>query len=470
VARLPILFLAATLAACAGSASAQDAPSSAPSRQDLSRLCEQAWKQADHEALRAALTDAWSADPEWARERCYQAVLHGSGPQRAVALHLLAEHADPKSLAQAAAALPDDRFPDERRILIRAIGPRLEDLKRIDRFVDSQDALTAAAAIRSLADAGQPAAVDLFISRLPDAPASQGNWEGDDDDILAMAMHGALAGLTGCRFDDCADARRWWKTTGRKAGDEAPSLPPAALRRGETYYPTPSFDVYFRIGGVTEPPADGPLEWKKLASVIEQCADNARSAAEPILGRVHMPPIRLILCDETEFAAHAGISFRGGVAKGNEMIVRAADPVYLRPTFTHEYVHIIHGAHAEKQPRWLQEGLAESLTYSRSKCRWDAPGMHAAGLAPLVRRGAFTELANWTGGAASGDQEGPMYALAHLAVDYLRYGDHPAPQTQLTMLMGVLSRGTSDTEALAEVYGMTAAELDGRLAAWISGR
>lgn len=435
-------------------------------RTALSRECDAAWRANDHNALAAALDAAWSQDPAWARDRAFRVIQRGNGPQRAVGVQALTRHADAKSLGQAAAALSPGRFPDERRLLVRAMGPGLEDLSHVKRFIDDEDPLTRAAAVQALADAGQRAGVGFFIGRLKDAPAAQGKWDGDEDGILTMSQHGALYSLTGYRAEDGPSAQRWWESAGRRDA-EAPPAGRERQRRGEAYYPTPSFDVQFKVQGIDGTPKSGPLAWGELSTLLEEAKAQALAAAEPIFGRMHLPPIRLLICDDTQFSAYAGLSFMGGVAMGNEIVMRLNEPRFMRGTLAHEYVHIIHGACYQEQPRWLGEGVAVSLSRSLTGSPWSWDFVSRAGLDEAVREGAFREAVNWTAGAASDEREGRMYELAYLVTDYLRFGGHAAPGAQLAMLMGKLSRSASATDALEEVYAMRIEALDAAVRHWL---
>jgi len=133
----------------------------------------------------------------------------------------------------------------------------------------------------------------------------------------------------------------------------------------------------------------------------------------------------------------------------------------------HEYVHIIHSANYEDQPRWMAEGLAESLSKSR--------GESMLALAPIGQRGpvlararagpATRVTARRTGGNSGEDTE--LYRDAYSLVDFLRFGQFSTPNARLHGLTGRLPRGETADRAFQGAFGLSVKELDRLLPAWL---
>ena len=454
-----------------GQAAAPADPGAAASA-EVRKQVEAAWERADLEGLSTALESAWTADARWAREACYRLMTGDAALHRPIGAVQLARHADARAIAQAADALRVNEFPDERRLLVRALGSKepapAGPLAR--RFLSDPDDMVRIAAILALADLGDPDAVGHVVRQLPLAPAEEGQWDGDAGDIRAFALFGMAQRLSGVRANSARAIADWWRRGHKPV--TPPELPPGGyetgMARGQRYFASPSFDVYLRVQGVGEPEPEGPLSWSELVAAIEEPAARARSAASRVFGPIHVPVVRLYACDRVNFTPFAGKSYLGGGCRGNEIAINLDAPQYLSQVMTHEMVHIIHLSQYEKQTRWVAEGLADSLTMSPTASSWTADRVAARGLERDVRSGVISGVIGWSDSANSGPREMQRYALAHLAVDFLRFGGFTPGDERLQWLMGAISRGGTDAQVLERVYGMPVRELDRRLEAWLT--
>ena len=136
-------------------------------------------------------------------------------------------------------------------------------------------------------------------------------------------------------------------------------------------------------------------------------------------------------------------------------------------TLAHEYIHIIHNSRYEKQPRWLSEGLAESLTRSPSHSMWNAVGPSGQRRpAPRTGRGFCLSVTRWDS-EGSTNENPSLYSRAHIFTDYLRFG-FVAGEARLACLMGRLSRGEPSQRAIEAVYGVPVDQMDAALQAWLA--
>lgn len=445
---------------------------------DIKTRLETAWKDTDQQAIYDAIFAAWEIDPIWARASAYELITHQRDSVRPVGVALMREKATPADLAAAARALNQREHADERRLLVRALGSRrgenVYDLAA--SFLSDRDLMVRAAALAVLADVGRPEAVGLFMHDLRDVPAVREKYDDDEQGILNATMYGVVAALTDLRPQRPADVQRWWEAArgapARKLGwpERDPRSPLEGRRSGRRFYLTPQFDVFFRLGSEDTIPTRGDLSWEKLADMIEDAAGAARASAEPVFGRVHVPPVRFYLADDRQFPALAGNTFFGGVSTGNEVVLRLARPDVMAAVMTHEYVHVIHQFQFRDQPRWMVEGLAESLTLSPERSIWSMARVQRLGIERDVERGAFGQITQWSDSGSSDSREPKRYALSHLAIDYLRFAGFVAPDERLFMLMGRLARRQSDARALEDLYGIPVRELDRRVRDWVQAR
>jgi hypothetical protein len=247
-----------------------------------------------------------------------------------------------------------------------------------------------------------------------------------------------------------------------------------AEHEGFTLLQTPNFDVGWRFAGlrVAEqgPPQGGFLGWPEFGRMVEETAAVAMENAEGIFGPVRLPHLRVYVA-EPRLASALGVppGF-GGQQESYGYVVRADMAEVMYPVMVHEFVHVIHNTQFEEVPRWLAEGLGESLTLSARESVWTMARAQRLRIDREVQRGVASTIVQWDAAASSDEREGTRYAMAHLLVDYLRYGGFAAPDERLYMLLGRLSRRESTQRAIEEVYGMSVRELDDAVRAWVQAR
>ncbi len=433
---------------------------------------ETAWKAGDQGSMLAALDRAYAIDPVWTGAAAIRLATDADTTLRPIGLRVLLNHADVATLVRAIERCDRTRQQTERRWLTYAIGLRkLEEGKApLAALLNDQDPMVQAAAATGIALLGDAKLAETLIPKMREAPALKATWSGDRQDILQMRVHGAFTTLTGGRPRSAAEARRWWRENGpqviEKGPVTAPDGPtPTTVNRGKTYFQLPRFELSFEFGS-------GPKQAQEAAAamavLMQQATDRPLTSAQRVLGPLELAPIRLIIADRQRFAAFAGNSFRPGVSKGNEVVLLDGPAAMMVSTMAHEYVHVMHQATFENQPRWLSEGLAESLAVSTEKSVWSANLIARAGLDDAIRKGAFSELLNWRGPASSGDRENQLYALAHVAVDFLRFGPFAASDERLALFMGALSQRQNEAKAIEACYGLTVKDMDKALAEWVA--
>lgn len=437
-----------------------------------------AWRDKDQHRVQRLLEHAWALDREWARDATFGLVRGKDAGLQPVGLAVFARRASAQELIAAAEALRGPEGVDARRMLVRRLGAhrskevREPVVRAIRGFLRDSEPVVRAAAAQALADLGDEANLDLIAGLLQEPPAQRNRQDGDNQSIVNMAMYGAvrtLAGLRPRQAREVADYLRGARERRAEPFDES-AAPVEGRRAGDRYLESPSFDVYYRIGRGGEAPESGYLAWKSLVPLAEEAAKLASEACEPIFGPSHMPIIRLYIADEQQYMALGGRSNLGGTASGNQIVVRTMPARQFRGVLAHEYVHIIHAANYKDQPRWISEGLAESLTRSARASQWTPERVAAANIEREVRQGAVSNAMQWVSGASGDSREGERYALSHVVVDFLRFGGFAAPEERLAMLMGRLSRREAPGRSVEELYGGTARQLDQRLLEWLERR
>lgn len=474
--RMLLALLVIGSAACAGLGQVDEGlPGTA---REARAALDAAWRTGDQRRIQRLLEHAWTLEREWARDATYALVEGKDAGLRPVGLAVFARRATAPELIAAAEALRGPESVDARRMLVRRLGAhrsrevREPVVRAIRGFLRDSEPMVRAAAALALADLGDEANLDLIAGLLQEPPAHRNRQDSDNQSIVNMAMYGAartLAGLRPRQSRDVADYLRGPRERRAEPFDEG-AAPVEGRRAGDRYFEAPSFDVYYRIGRGGESPESGHLAWKSLVPLAEEAAQLAMEACEPIFGPTHMPIIRLYIADEQQYMALGGRSNLGGTASGNQIVVRTMPARQLRGVLAHEYVHIIHSANHKDQPRWISEGLAESLTRSTRASQWTPERVAAANIEREVRQGAVSNAMQWVSGASGDSREGERYALSHLVVDYLRFGGFAAPDERLAMLMGRLSRREPPARAVEELYGGTARQLDQRLLEWLERR
>ncbi len=447
---------------------------------DKRAALEKAWRDGAHRRVEDELTAAFKSDTAWARDTCMALMTGSDTSARPLGAVLLARHARAAELAAMASSLDTVRFPDERRRLVRAVGVRgaaEEDRKPVlatlRPFLRDRDLLVRAAAASAMADLGRPEAVADLAGLVDRIPAYVNSENVDEREIFQRAACGAVRSLTGLRPRSVDEIKRWLADTanGTRVPPRPaprPAAPPTDVWNGQEFTQAPSFDVYMRIAGMKSAPGDGPLSWTSLTKNAETGAAAARAGLERVAGGpVHEPIPRLYLCDAREFSARAGVTFFQGVTKSNEIVIKLDPPAALAGTMAHEYVHWIHQNLYNDQPRWLSEGLATSFATSVKSSVWKER-VPEGDLKKMIERGVFSELFNWNAAGSSDAREASRYALSHVAVDYLRFGEFSVSEERIAFFMGRISRKESPTRALAATYGKDTKAMDRGALEWLA--
>lgn len=450
---------------------------------------ERALQDEDGHVGEKALMDGWEKDAAWGEKAATELLQGRNMPQRVLGAVALARRAEVARLAELAKSLKETEFPDERRVLVRAIGTRYlatnKDAKErakldagtaaalLEPFLSDREVLVKAAAIQAFADLGDPKAVGKWVPNLRDVPAYSNTKNPGDADVLNRAMYGSAYALSGVRAKKAADVREWWNATHGEEKAKSPGDLYAETKaeqwNGAAYYPSPAFDIYFRITGVKGLPSDGQLEWSKLSKAFEAGRLLACARMGAIVGRVHSTPVRLYVADKQQFSALATTTSFAGVTQGNEIVLQLQSLNAMTSTLAHEYVHWIQMSWFTNQPRWLAEGLAMSLSDLRPR---DEPrGVPAAGseVRKMVEAGTFSQMFNWNSGGSSDSKEAARYQLAKLAIDFLRNGPFSVPEERLGFFIGRVDRREAGPRALELTYGYNVKQMDAMAKAWIEG-
>lgn len=465
------------------------------------RAIDQAASMADWSELERLIGAYWAVEPANAFERSRR--LAGvNDPAIAVVGHaLIARHGDADQVGRMARTLSGPTQRGARRLLVRSLGTKGPDAEGyITEFLEHQESETRMAAMQAAADTGDPRWVLRAAGALRQPPVAETSWSDDDNDRERMMFYGLLQALTGARPVTSAEAERALaelraragqagagprQRDGQEPGATAPVDPlvqhyaaqrAARVENDIVRLGAGSFTRGVRLAAAELPEGEStarpidPADGGGLLRRMEASVDDAISAARPVMGPMPMPLIRLTLCDDTFLIGEIGTSNFQGVAKGNRVIISQENinATALASVMRHEFVHILHGLAYPDQPRWLSEGLADSLSQSATGSSWPARiARMDAEFIELVRSGPASTLAAWEAGPTSGPREGMLYALAFLVVDHLRFGGYAAPAERLSFLMDAIDRGSSPRAALEAAYGVSIRELDGRVLEWV---
>jgi hypothetical protein len=465
--------------------------------EEIERGLDEAWRKGDQWGVSEGLSKGWDVSPHWGRETALKVIETGAPGFRPVAAAVLADRADVDTLVAATQHLDERKFPDERRLFVRRLGKASKEehdkaAREAGLFLLDKDHGVKMAAVGSIADLGDVSLLEPVLARLGEVPSQREHPQENDQGLVDTAVYGALRTLAGLRPVRSSEVGEWWRSggvplenkdeqrpddskegKGENPDDDSGAAKPLAeikegRRGGRLYYLTPSFDLYYRIGTSEEAPT-GELSVRAWSRSAERSVKRAVDAAEPILGRMHLPVVRLYLADERNFPPLGGRSNFGGHASGNEVVLRLDRVQALSSNLVHEYVHVMHLASYQDQPRWMAEGLAESLTRSGDKTTWSGARVTHQGLDKEVDKGAFTQSVQWDAGGSGDNREAIRYALSYLCIDYLRFGGFAAPSERLAFLMGRLERHETPARALEQLYGVSVKELDERVKAWVRG-
>ncbi len=419
------------------------------------------------------LVDAlWSLHEGTAAEFCRGLITSANPMLRPLGLESMMKKGSAQRVLEAIGGLDARANSAEVAFLVRSLGPKPFDNAEavLKPFLESRSAMIRQAALYVLADRGEPQALGLFVKELRTAPAAKDNWGIKEADRLMSAMFGAAYTLSGMRADQGREYEQWLTEFSRdpaRAAEVAKlsladaSGSPRSIRFGsDTFYTYPMFDATVRASDASQTGAE-------VIEILSRAAEQARDSAASVLGKVHMAPVRLYLADHRAFSSLASNSYMGGQAEVNRVILRIGQTSQMRQVMTHEYVHIVHSAMFERQPRWLSEGFAESVAAGSRPEPWDRERVRLLDIEKGVSDGVFSRLTGWSASASNDAREGENYRLSHLAVDFLRRGPFPAGDTRLGLLMASYSSGRNDRDAMTSAYGMDARQLDAAIRAWL---
>lgn len=423
-----------------------------------------------------ALGELWGLDRALAGQASLNLLNSADPAVRPLGAQLIARHASAAEHAAILRGLPANAR-DERRWLTRTLGPKLRPtpgkagdeptppdaagVALLEQLLKDRDRDVRQAAILAAADTEDPRWLALLPDRLPEAPWMT-SYDGDEGDREAFAIWGAIETLGGVRAVDARAARDLLLAARGRAGvPEGGHMPPGTRVRVRGNELTASRRVLFGRGPGYQSGALGEAFGRALDEAVEIGA----AGAAPVFGRVHFPPFPVYVTSESGLSAAGIPSGSGGLSKGNEVYVRGdLAAKSLEMTMAHEFVHMVHSATFERQPRWLSEGLANSLSLSATR---PAARQRAGHVADWVADGLATRVAAWDGGPASGGREGQLYAAAHVLLDFLRFGGFSAPEARLYFLMNRVHNGEHPSRAFETTYGMKLREMDEAVRAWL---
>lgn len=442
----------------------------------------------DQRGVEERLRRVLSEDAALGQRLCLDLLASERPSERLLGAGLLGSALDAKGVAELASRLNAAKCPDERRFLVRAIGPKAQPGGReraalIEPFLRDRDAQVRAAAFQALADTGGAETVEWLAKELRQAPLETRSWSGGDNGVVQMSAWGAVTALTGLPMTNQRDVRDWLKAH-LAAAKEAPDHEKPWLKSGQPGGEGPGgaalpfmegerlvsrrFGVSVQVEDLTPPKKDGGASVKPWMGTLDAAADRAVAGSAPVFGIVHLPVIGLVFCDDRSFASFGGTS-KGyfGLAQNNRVVIRFEGGKSVASVLIHEYVHIVHQSQFSKQPRWIMEGVAESL--ARSPVSSVFASMSAEdrrGFMVLPTKGLLATITRWdTGGNTGGERD--QYTQAFIAIDFLRHsGRFSLPGLRLAALMGRLERGETAGAALEAVYGMKMEDLDRQVARW----
>jgi hypothetical protein len=439
----------------------------------LSSDIEEAWLAGESKKAETLMEQLWQQAPAGAAD-ITMALLTARDPvQRPLAVGLFARFGSRDQKLAAIRALDERRDSPEITILVRSLGG--EDVeepgKLLAPFLESRDLDVRQAALYALADSAPPTAIDAFVREMSNAPVASGSWGTSERERLMSAYFGVAYRLTGLRAQTGREVADWLATY-RRDPEKAATLAERSItaENGQPNRVAFSSDEMLTFDGfdlgVRNEATGNRLPDEGLPALLADTAAKAAERAAPVLGVVYLPPLRVYLADDRGFASLASNSYMGGQAEVNQLILRLGTEEQVRQTMAHEWIHMLHQAVFDKTPRWLAEGVAQSLS---SEERASVPvTVRRFALQDMIDKGIFTQLLTWQSGASSDSRESSNYAAAMLAVDFLRLGPFTAGDTRLNLLLGHISRGRGERDALERVYGMSTRDLDEAFRDWVA--
>lgn len=444
---------------------------------------------AESEKLRSAIDAAWAAGeamkadqlmrqlwqeaPAGAADITMALLTARDTVQRPLAVSLFARHGSRSQVLAAINALDPRRDSPEIAVLVRALGgDDLEEPERLlAQFLESRDIDIRQAALYAAADSASPEIIETFIREMNNAPVASGSWSTGERDRLLSALFGVAYKLTGLRAEtgrEIAD----WLAVHRRNPAEATALAERSIAENDrprrVAFSSDQMQTYGLFDlTVRSTTHNNQLPDEDLPRALEEAAVAAATSAEPVFGRVYLPPVRVYLADDRGFASLASNSYMGGQAEVNQLFLRIGTNREVAANMAHEWIHILHSALFDKTPRWLAEGTAESVSSTTHDLT--PPALQRAGIEnDVLAKGVFTTLLSWQSGASSDSREAVNYALSKAAIDFLRFGPFTAGDTRLNLLFGHISRGRGERDALEQVYGLPVRELDQAFRDWVS--
>ena len=433
--------------------------------EDLRGSIEQAWTSGDVTLAETKMRELWQKAPAAAGEITMSLLTAPDIVQRPLAIELFTQYGSQNQIISAIKQLDERRDSPEITILVRALGSdTLEEPETVlAPYLDSRDVYIQQAALYALADSAGPEAADAFARGMSNAPVASENWGTSDRERTLSAQFGVAYKLTGLRADTGQEIAEWLAlyqrdpdaaTAAAKNSLIGTDGKPRVVRFSSDELRTyPLFDL-----AVRNQATDNQLPDESLPGLLESAATQAAQRAQSVLGRVYLPPVRVYLADDRGFSSLSSNSFMGGQTRVNKVYLRLVDPQALGPIMAHEWIHVLHAALFDKTPRWLAEGIAESL--SSTSHELDMPGINRVRAGEAVNKGLFTQLLTWQSGASSDSREADNYAAAKIGIDFLRFGPFTAGDTRVNLLLAHISRGRGEREALERAFGMSTRDLD----------
>ena len=451
---------------------------------DRNRLdaLDKAWRSGDFATVTATLDTAWETDRNWALSSSRNLATGNLISARPLGIAQLVAHASATDLAACLAEFSPSKHKAERRTLAMLAVPAFASQNEaalpalVGFLLRDQDRILRAAGASVIAASKNAELAALLLPLLRENPTFKPSWDGDEEDILQSRCYGAFEAIWGVRPRSPTEAAALKSlptlAAAQAPAKEPPPEPPTRLLvaeqiRGKPYFSINHFMVSFEFNKGRSGDPQMALAIQELTS---SQSEEMAAAAAPIFGPLFIASPRLIIADRSRYSSVGGNSFRPGSATGNQIALLESLPESMAATVRHECVHVYHGASFEDQPRWLSEGLAESLSASTDQSVWTAAAIRQRNFDDELDNGVFAELVGWKGPASSGGREARLYAMAHLAVDYLRFGPHAAPEARLHLFMAKIANHESDRSTLEKLYGGTIKDVDRALAEWARTR
>lgn len=461
-------------------------PSASRTARDIKRELAAAMASDDGRVVERLFDELWAVDRREALEGSGKLLSSSRRADRPLGAAMLARHASVDEVYKAVRTLDAQKFQVERRYLVRHLGKAVSagdtDQAKKEKsasyrvctgLLEDTDRQVRGAAATALAVLGDVNAVELLMKDLRTPPVVEASFADSDEAKVNAARYGAIHALTPLRPRASQDVAKWWRETGGKfertaaASDPREAQYPAVTYSGRPAFELPSFDLQVRVKGMSAEAPTGVLAPAEVARWGEAAVRTARVAFERVMGPIRVPPVRLLLMDEKQFSSEAGITFMAGVSHGNEVVMKVGMVPAMTSTLAHEYVHVIQSMLFRKQPRWMMEGMAQSLEQSPS-----APGRFSKSeikdrLGTGWERQPVTQIIAWDESATSDAREVQRYRASHALFDFLRHTRFSVPEVRVGFLMGYRDRAQSSREAMESAYGWTMEQLDNGLGAWM---